>query len=469
MNTAFPIIALAIGIASLALTTAPSAKSKPNPIGALILIVLAVVGGFVWKDGYAQLLPAALAFAGGVALATAFSFVEGVRRASPAAALGFATGFAGLTQWLDISMRVPVQLSLIAGLGLGAWAIGGLRDKAIPLSASIAGFSTVILATDFMGFKALENEPGGISGTMFGLAAAIAALIALLMGRSDKEKVHTPGFGGGMAAVIVLLGLGYVVGSRLVESKEAWMIFDGAVLAAAVLHWVIRPDAKDDSFAFLIGAVIWIGIATLSFSFYKGFGMAIAASGAVLTLLLLGNTRALLSAGPLLGLTFYRVLRESHPDAVRALDIGQHYAVIGLAFGVVTALLPGEWLRLRSTESGAHAIGRALWGLVLALIPIAMSVVLGAKGMVGFVAGLGFAAFVDGLRGQSNILPILLASAVSAIVAVSYGWLHGLLDLTREAKQIAFYWMAGSALVLGVLIALVSRPDAEKSSSEPVV
>jgi hypothetical protein len=169
----------------------------------------------------------------------------------------------------------------------------------------------------------------------------------------------------------------------------------------------------------------------------------------------------LLSAGPLVGLAFYRVLRESHPDAVRALDIGQHYAVIGLAFGAVTALLPGEWLTRRTSDSMSSSIGRVLWSLVLCLIPVAMAVVLGAKGMVGFVAGLGFAAFVDGLRGYSSILPILIASGLSAIVAVSYGWMANLLDMTREGKQIAFYWMAGVALVLGVLIALVSKPDSE--------
>lgn len=86
--------------------------------------------------------------------------------------------------------------------------------------------------------------------------------------------------------------------------------------------------------------------------------------------------------------------------------------------------------------------------------------------MVGFVAGLGFAALIEGLRGGLNLMPILFAGALSAIVAVSYGWLTNLLDLTRESKQTAFYWMAGVALVVGVLIALVSKPDPE-SAEQP--
>ncbi|MBC8065389.1 MAG: hypothetical protein H7Y17_11195 [Chlorobia bacterium] len=466
MNTAFPLIAIAVAIAALALSFPPESKppSKGLPISAILLILISAGSGFFWKDGFANALPAGLAFAGGVLLSVVFRFVEGMRVPSAAAALGFAAAISGFAGWLDPSYAWTVQLAAIAGLAFGAWSTASLRDGETSLPLSVATFTSVIVAADFIGLKALNNEPGGMTGTMFGLAAAIAALIGLLAGRSDKKTGTTLGFMPGMIGVVLLLVLGYVVGGRLVESKEAWMIFDGAVLAAAVLHWVIRPDGKDDSFAFLIASVIWIGIATLAFSFLKGYGMAIASAGAVLTLLMLGNVRALLSAGPLVGLAFYRVLRESHPDAVRALDIGQHYAVIGVAFGVVAALLPGEWIARRSKESIQTDFGKVLWTLVLCLIPVAMAVVLGAKGMVGFVVGLGLAAFVEGLRGGRSLLPILFAGGLSAIVAVSYGWLTNLLDMTREGKQTAFYWMAGVALVLGVLIALVTKPDSEPTT-----
>lgn len=467
MNTAFPLIATAVAIAALALSKPPESKARASsPIGAIILILISLGAGIYWREGYQNLLPAAASFAGAVALAVVLRILEGVRTPSPAAALGFAAAVGGFITWLDPSYRDTVQLAAIAGLAMGAWMTGGFKDREIPLPAAVAGFSMVVLAADFMGNRAMQNEPGSTTGTMFALAAAIAAFVALLSTRSSKEDSSRLGALSSVVAVAILLVLGYVVGGRLVESQEAWMIFDGAVLSALVLHWVIRPDGKDDSFAFLIGAVIWIGIATLSFSFYKGYGMAIAAAGAVLTLLMLGNTRALLSTGPLIGLTFYRVLRESHPDAVRALDIGQHYAVIGVAFGAATALLPAEWMTRRSSDSMTSVAGRLLWCFVLGLIPVAMAVVLGAKGMVGFVAGLGFAALIEGLRGGLNLMPILFAGALSAIVAVSYGWLTNLLDLTRESKQTAFYWMAGVALVVGVLIALVSKPDPE-SAEQP--
>lgn len=462
MNTAFPLIAIAVAVASLALSRPPETKpSKANPLAALVFIVLLVIAGFVWKADYANLLPAALSFAVGIAVAYVLRIVEGVRMSSAAAAFGFATALSGAAMWLDPSYMQTVQLAAIAGLGFGAWLSGDLRSPKLTLPLSTATAAAMIFAADFMGAKALQNEPGGATGTMLGLAGAIAAMIALVANRSEKSASGSLGFVQGFIGVGILLIFGYVVGGRLVESKEAWMIFNGSVVAAVLLHWVVRPDAKDDSLAFLIGSVIWIGIATLAFAFLKGFGMTIAATGAILTLLMLGNPRALLSAGPLIGLAFYRVLRESHPDAVRALDIGQHYAVVGVAFGVIAGLLPTEWIAKRYTETVQSGIGRLLWAVVLALLPVAMAVVLGAKGMVGFVAGLGFAALVEGLRNGSSLIPVVFAGGLAAIVAVSYDWLSKLLDLTREGKQTAFLWIAGVAIVLGILIALVSKPSEE--------
>jgi hypothetical protein len=334
------------------------------------------------------------------------------------------------------------------------------------MPTAVAMFSAVIISADYMGQKALANDTGATTGTMFGLAGAIAALIALVANRSEKKGAETLVSVPRFIAIAILLILGFVVGYRLVASQAAWMIFVGSVIAATVLHWTIRPDGKDDSLAFLVGSVIWIGIATLSFSYLQGYGMAIASAAAVLTLLILGNPRALLAAGPLVGLTFYRVLRESHLDAVRALDIGQHYAVIGVAFGVVVALLPSEWLERRTTETTASLVGRCLWALTLGLIPVAMSVVLGAKGIVGFIAGLGFAGLVEGVRNRSGTIPIVMAGSLSALIVVAYGWLAKLLDLTRDEKQIAFFWIAGVATVLSLLIAISSRPDPQETVVE---
>jgi len=85
--------------------------------------------------------------------------------------------------------------------------------------------------------------------------------------------------------------------------------------------------------------------------------------------------------------------------------------------------------------------------------------------MVGFVAGLGFAALIEGIRNGSSLIPLVLASALAAMTTVSYGWLTNLLDLTRETKQTAFYWIGGTALVLAILIASVSKADPTTSES----
>ncbi|HJP83931.1 MAG TPA: hypothetical protein VJ835_10545 [Fimbriimonadaceae bacterium] len=458
MNTAFPLIAF--GIAITAFLLSPSVSTRParnNPLAAFAIIVAVLIGGYIWRDQFSQLLPAAVAFAVSVAICFVLRIAEGYRLSHTATAAGVAAGLSGITAWLDPSYGEAAMMASIVGFAFGAWTCSDfslVKKNSLPLIT--AALVALCFAADFMGAQAIETTPAGMTGTLFGLATAVSSMLGMLVSRPKADR--SSGVGGYLGVGILLI-LGYVVGSRLVESREAWMIFDGAVLVGLVLNTLIRPDGSNDSFSFLIGTVIWIAIATLAFSFFKGFGIAIAAVGAGASLLMLENGRALQSAGPLIGLAFYRVLRESHPDTVRALDLGQHYAVIGMAFGMLAALFPTEWVQRRWSESLTSGFGRLIWSFILALIPVAMAVVLGAKGIVGFVAGLGFAAFVDGLRGGSSILPIALTGGLGALVAVSYNWFTKLLDLTREEKQIAFYWIAGVALGLGALVAFVSKPE----------
>jgi len=466
MNTILPFIAFAAAAAALILS--PPVEPKPTKGGfihGIVLILIALGAGYYWRNDYANLLPAAIAFSIGIGVAGLCGFVERIKVGSGAAAAGLGAGLAGLANWVDSSYLSMVQLALIAGLSLGAWCFATNEKGKLSLPLATALFGSVFLAADFMGGKALSNEPGAHFGSTLGLAVAMAGLIGLAAGRSEKRQDGGLPFLAGWLTVILLVALGYAVGARYLDSKESWMIFCGSVVIAAILNWVIRPTGQDDALAFLMSAVIWIGVATLAFSYSRGFGMTIALVGAISTLLLIGNVRALLSAGPLLGLVFYRVLREAFPAATRALDIGQHYAVIGLAFGLTLALLPVDWLKLRSRLTGLAPWGRALWVIALCLLPVGLSVVLGAKGMVGFVAGLGFAALIEGIRNGSSLIPLVLASALAAMTTVSYGWLTNLLDLTRETKQTAFYWIGGTALVLAILIASVSKADPTTSES----
>lgn len=464
MNNVLPFIAIAVAVAALALSPAPETKTPKSAFLSIALGVVALAAGYFWRNDYNNLLPGAVAFAIGVLCVTITGLVEGSRVGSGTAAAGLAAGLSGLAHWADPTYLPAVQLGLVAGVALGAWCTAGMSASRFSLPLGTALFTGAFVAGDFMGFKALANEPGGNFGTMLGLAIAIAGLVGFLAGRSEKRTDGSLAFIPGWLAVALLLAFGYVVGGRYLEGSNAWMIFDGAVLTGAILNWVIRPTGKDDSLAFLVSAVIWIGLATLAFSYQKGFGMAIGLAGAMAVFLVLGNTRAMLSAGPLLGLVFYRVLREAFPEATRALDIGQHYAVIGVAFGLVIALLPVDWVRTRQSLSATTLTGRIVWALILALLPAALAVVLGAKGMVGFVAGLGFAALVDGIRGGSSLVTLVLASGLAAVTTLSYGWLANLLDMTRETKQVAFYWIAGVGIALAVVLSLFSKSDSQPES-----
>jgi hypothetical protein len=257
------------------------------------------------------LLPAAVAFALSVGICFVLRIAEGYRLSHTATAAGIAAGLSGITAWLDPSYREAAMMASIVGFAFGAWTCSDfslVKKNSLPLIT--AALVALCFAADFMGAKAMETTPAGMTGTLFGLATAVSSMLGMLVSRPKSDR--SLGVGGYLGVGILLI-LGYVVGSRLVESREAWMIFDGAVLVGLVLNTLIRPDGANDSFSFLIGTVIWIAIATLAFSFFKGFGIAIAAVGAGASLLMLENGRALQSAGPLIGLAFYRCLENRIP------------------------------------------------------------------------------------------------------------------------------------------------------------
>jgi hypothetical protein len=482
MNTAFPLIAIAVAIVALALSP-PSERQTKKPLFIAPIAILVILGlaGFLYKSDYPDLLPAVLAGGAGVMAAVFCRILDRWKDPSGATAAGIAAGLAGLTTWVGATAvsattstsveNTPhnfqgiVQLALVFGLSIGAWTVDDFQKTGKSgLATATAILGAVFVAANFMGREALDTETAGLTGTLLGLSLAIAGVIGLALNRSEKKATATPAFIPGWAMIMVLLILGYVVGGRLLSSVEAFLIFDGSVICAAIVHWIVRPQGLSDSFSALISTVVWIGVATLAFSYEKGFGMAIASAGAASTLIALGNQRALLTAGPLIALTFYRVLREAQPDAAKALDIGQHYAVIGIAFGAGLAILPREWIANRLESAAKNEIGRFLWAIILGLAPVGLAVVLGAKGMVGLVAGLGFASFVEVLRGESSAIPVLLTGGIGSLVVVAYPWLTQLLDMTRESKQIAFYWIVGVTLVIAALLAGVSRPDVETES-----
>ncbi len=362
-------------------------------------------------------------------------------------ALGVAA--AAVMQVLNKDSREATQLGLAIGLGAASWMLssGGVARGA----SRAAVIAIAAVAGDALGARAESFDAAAMTGSAFALATVVAGLVAqAVAGKSSQATLRT------LFAVALLGGGGVLVGKQMMHSGDAWIIFLLAMVTGLVVHLLVGPDDKPDSFRFLLAALVWLGAATASFSIDKGYGMATALVGAVSVPLLLGNPRALLSLGPLASLVFYRLFREHYTDATKSIDIGQHYALIGLGLGIVVPLLPIEWRDSQRAEGARGAVAGLLWTILVLGTPLVAAVILGPKGVIGLIFGLGFASIVEGLRGGLKLETLTLGIAATAATVVSYGWLEPLLELERAQKSHHLIIIAIVVAVISLLIFALS-------------
>jgi hypothetical protein len=315
------------------------------------------------------------------------------------------------------------------------------------------------IAADRLGKEHTSAEAFSLSGTAFGLVVCAAGLFGVLLGNAlRKEDTKRAILGGLLGCILLLLG-GYVVGARYLDARDTWTIFCGAAFLGIVVHWLVPNEDSADPLRILIAAIIWIGAGTIAFQLRQGYGIAIALIGGASPLIFLGNRRAVLTLGGLGALAMYRIFREDYTDATRALDIGQHYALIGVSLGAVLPLLPGSWLRYRRPGVAGSFAG-VVWIILVASASAFIAIILGPKAVIGYLAGFGFAAIVEALSGGRSLLPFSLGFGLAAWTNLLYDWLGDSLNDTREQKMKLLLPIALSALILIVVIAGLSRRSA---------
>jgi len=238
-----------------------------------------------------------------------------------------------------------------------------------------------------------------------------------------------------------------------------------APVVALVAFWLQDSRENNESFLLIVVSIVWIGLATVAFGMAKGFGIALASAMGIGFLILLSSDKALVSAGPILALALHRVFREVHPDVAEAIDVGQHYALIGLALGALVPLLPEEWLeRVRSAAVWRAALGSGLWTALGLTAPVLLALFLAPKGLLGFVTGLGFSGFFGAMRAQTKPVVLAFATGIGTLAVVEYGWIENLDAFTRDQKIHWFIWCAVGLLVFSGLIGLLGRQKAVAGS-----
>ena len=384
-----------------------------------------------------------------------------------------------------VRLAKPAETSAaVIGLGLGlvattaaacirssraAWAIGVAASTAVPLLAgpqpSTAHFALVSAA--------LLGAIVGGAGTMAAVAAAVtSAATYLATARMDHAAAPTIAGIVALAAAAglaipaksplvarALPGLGAVLAAGFLSirtTSEPAILLTTAlgVVAAAIVLFVVPEDAPADGLRTGIAALVWLGVATVAFGLLRGLGMALALMGALAVLLPSNAGRAKLTLGPLVGLVLYRLLREAQPDVSRALDIGQHYALVGLMLGLIVPLLPSEIAEDDRTPF--------LWGLLALGLPALVILVFGGVGAVGFIAGLGLSGTAQALRGRPDDRLFPLAIGMSGLTLLMTGWTGTLTGLTRDEKlRVLGFAAVAVVIIAAALAALVRLPKTE--------
>ncbi|MEA2552281.1 MAG: hypothetical protein QOJ65_457 [Fimbriimonadaceae bacterium] len=425
-------------------------------LGACIILFLLA---FIWKGWDSDATHAAIGLVLGAIGTTAARSVP--RAGRLLASIALAAACSGLLLWAPAEWRLLAQLGAIAGAALASWLLE-VRSASLVSSAIFPISLAAIVAVDALGAKAMAADAFTSSGTVLGVAAAAAGVLALLASlRGVKSGVQQ------IIGVALLALAGVVVGYRYLGTRDAWILFVAGVVLAVVVNWFM-DDESDDSLRPLIAAVMWIGLATVAFALRRGYGMSLSLLGGTSTLLLLGNSRGLLTLGPLAGLVMYRVFREEHVNATRALDIGQHYALVGLAIGALLPLLPTEWLKGREAISGPRLPSAAvLWLVLVTAAPMGIAIVMGPKGVVGFVAGLGFSALLESIRYTRSLQPLSLGLGLSAATTIVFRFLGDNTSMTREEKIGILLPLAGALAVLVIVLLIVSpRPTVQEAEAQ---
>lgn len=369
----------------------------------------------------------------------------------PAAALA-------ATHWLKTPDAISMaQNGLAAGAALTALMLCVGKEQSF--------HSSCLPGAAVMGALVLANRIGrdtdvhaaAMTGLLLGIAAALGIFASLcLFNRDDQDNSSFRRFATMAFTAIVIVFGGYLAARKLIGYSNVTLITLGAVLLALFTHWLIEAD-KENSLRFGIAAAIWVAAATLAFAERKAYGMATMAAVGTLMLVSLGSPRALLSMGPAIGLVFYRMFRNEYPEASRALDLGQHYAIVGMLLGLMLALIVAQWFASSSNKMvGKGYWGGLVWIVLMVMIPLVASVLLGPKGVTGYVVGLGVAAFIEGFRGEASLLPLICGTALAFLFTAAYGWVGDIELLTRAEKTSTIIRYGLDIVGLGIILALLS-------------
>lgn len=433
----------------------------------LAIGLLSVLAGFTWQTSFPGILQAGIGALIGSFVAAIAGFLGSrfdsnhENRYAPIALGALAIA---LCAFFPADVRNSGILGVCFGISTGAWILG-VAPSAWPSSAATSAFGigiTSIFGT--YGYGDLASQ----FPIIFALAIVVVGIVAetavpkSAANRSSFLPIVLAVFGAGIAYLLASkFAVVVEVGSPAtpVEGGNLGTLAMLAAGGALVTHWVLPSNRNANGATSALAVLLWIGLATIAFGIQSGFGIATLFVSASILLLCFGNARAILALGPIAAITAFRLLKEMS-DSTKALDIGQHYGMMGLVVGATIVVIGVEWLRSIEAKSDSKTvIAGALWTGIFISVPACIAIVLGAKGFVGAVAGIGFGSVIALLIGSNRALPFQALTALLPLMLLEYPWLTEKLDLTRDLKVQSLIGFAVVLVTLSAAIGWLSRPE----------
>ncbi len=453
-NLVLPLLALILAVAAAlfpmskgdAPGSADRLATRNGGIVCAIVLLLFTGATLMWPSTFAFGSAISLALGLGMLMALFSASATPSRWAVP---LGKAVLGGSLVHLVPIEALHQAQLGLVVGVFVGA--ISSSYGRSRREGYACAALSLFVIAADFLGREAVGSEPAGNAGIALGLVALAAAVVSGAFTQKASAFARQ-----GVLFLLILLAGSLVCWKYLDDVQLVGLWMGGVVLAAAV-NWLLAGEEQPEAFRFAVATVLWVAGATIAFSLKLGFGMSVGLVGGAATLALLGSVRGLASMAVAASILVYRLFRESHPEGAKALDIGQHYTMVGICIGALMPLLPIEWARGATVKGWRDPVSHLLWLAILAAIPAAAAVMLGSKGVIGLVVGFSFAAVVEGFRGASTLAPLGITAGLGTFTALSYAWLLPWMDLARDEKQKALLILSIAVAAVAAALYAISR------------
>ena len=460
ISDVLPLVALIVAAISLFCGTdkaevgPPGAKVKAGfCIGAIVVIAALWFAGRSLSADWAPVTGTLAGIVLGVLGAVSIEWYAPIGRFSKTLPIAFAAF--DLTIAYFLGQFGP--LGYVFGAVAAAWVLSMKHEAGLAARLAIAAGG--IVACDMLG--GLQATPVLHVGVYLALAVVIADLIAAPVGTflAKSNKVLR------LAAPVLLFalfsGAAYLLFRKLELSSTLSTLFVASAAVSLLVAWFTRGEEALSRV--VMGAILWIAVATAAYGYDRGFGMSIALMAGIGTSIALNKPRALLCLGPLVAIVIYRVFWQLHPESDRGFDIGQHYALMGLLLGALTPILAGEWLRSEAASVRLAWLAAILWILLMAAAPVPVAIAFSDKGIVGYLIGLGLAPVLEATRRRSLDTLFISVGLASAMVLI-YNWLEPHLELDRHQKIVALGWVVGLMAIAVLGIVYISR---QRPSSEP--